>query len=141
METQRKTTIKVSTTVNLPVSKVWKLWTTPEDIVKWNNASNDWHTVKAENDLRTGGTFSSRMESKDGSAGFDFAGTYKKVILNHQIQYTIADSRRVSILFTGAGNKTIIVESFEAEDINPIEFQKQGWQSILNNFKKYAESV
>jgi uncharacterized protein YndB with AHSA1/START domain len=136
METQRKTTIKVSTTVNLPVSKVWKLWTTPED-----NASNDWHTVKAENDLRTGGTFSSRMESKDGSAGFDFAGTYKKVILNHQIQYTIADSRRVSILFTGAGNKTIIVESFEAEDINPIEFQKQGWQSILNNFKKYAESV
>ncbi len=132
--------ITVQATINAPVEKVWKSWTSPEDIVKWNAASDDWHTTKAENDLKTGGKFSSRMEAKDGSFGFDFGGIYDSVIEKESIEYTIADGRKVSISFKNMGERTVIIETFDAEQTNSPELQKQGWQAILNNFKKYTES-
>ncbi len=140
METSGKTTITVETTVNAPVQKVWEFWTGPEHIVKWNNASDDWHTPRAENDLRVGGKFWSRMEAKDGSFGFDFGGIYDEVTTNEVIAYTIDDGRKVKITFSPSGNETRIVETFEAESMNSIELQRTGWQAILDNFKKYAES-
>ncbi|MDQ2862419.1 MAG: SRPBCC family protein [Bacteroidota bacterium] len=139
METQNKTIITVETAVNAPVNKVWEYWTKPEHITKWNNASEDWHTPHAENDLRAGGKFSSRMEAKDGSFGFDFGGVYDAVHTNEYIEYTLGDDRKVKINFTDEGGKTKIVESFEPETENPEEMQKGGWQAILNNFKKYVE--
>ena len=139
METYTK--ITVQTTVNAPIDKVWELWTTPQHIVKWNNASPDWHTPIAENDLRSGGKFRSRMEAKDGSFGFDFEGVYDAVEINRLISYTMADGRTVNIVFTAKGNQTDIVEIFDAENENPIEMQQGGWQSILNNFKKYVEAT
>jgi len=140
METKEKTVITVKTTVNAPVAKVWEYWAKPEHITKWCNASDDWHTPRAENDLRTGGRFSSRMEAKDGSMGFDFGGVYDKVKSNEYIEYTMGDGRKVQVNFTANGNSTDIVEKFEAEDANPIEMQQGGWQAILDNFKKYTES-
>ncbi len=140
METLSKTTITVKAAVNAPVEKVWNLWTSPDHIIHWNNASDDWHTPRAENDLRTGGKFLSRMEAKDGSYGFDFEGVYDMVQLYERIEYTLDDGRKVKITFTGQGNTTYVVETFEAENENSIEMQKQGWQSILDNFKKYAEA-
>ncbi len=131
--------ITVTATIHAPVEKVWKLWSTPEDIMQWNSASDDWHTTKAENDLRTGGTFSSRMEAKDGSFGFDFGGVYDEVKNQELIAYTLGDGRTVSVTFTADGDNTSIVETFEAETANPVELQRGGWQAILNNFKKYAE--
>lgn len=140
METFNKTIITVVTTVNKPVDKVWELWTSPEHITKWNNASDDWHTPRAENDLRVGGKFLSRMEAKDGSFGFDFEGVYEVVKLNRLIEYTIGDGRKVKIMFTSLGNATRVIESFETESTNSTEMQKGGWQAILDNFKKYAET-
>ena len=140
METLKKSVISVQTKIDAPISLVWKYWTTPEDITRWNNASDDWHTPRAENDLRTGGKFSYRMEARDGSTGFDFGGVYDKVILNKQIDYTIGDGRKVNIVFSTVGNKTEVVETFETENIHSIEIQRNGWQSILDNFKKYAEA-
>ena len=140
METQNKTIITVENTVAAPVEKVWEYWTKPEHIIKWNNASDDWHTPRAENDLRTGGSFVSRMEARDGSMGFDFGGVYDDVKTNEYIEYTMGDGRKVEIFFTATGNTTKVVESFEAENTNPAELQKGGWQSILDNFKKYTES-
>lgn len=139
METQNKTIITVETMVNVPVDKVWEYWTKPEHITKWNSASEDWHTPHAENDLRAGGWFSSRMEAKDGSFGFHFGGVYDAVSTNEYIEYTIGDGRKVKINFTDEGGKTKIVESFDVETENPEEMQKGGWQAILNNFKKYVE--
>ncbi|MEO8403999.1 MAG: SRPBCC family protein [Chitinophagaceae bacterium] len=140
METQEKTVITVKNTINAPVEKVWENWTKPEHIVKWNQASDDWHTTKAENDLRKGGKFSSRMEAKDGSFGFDFGGVYDDVKTNEYIEYTIGDGRKVKIYFTSEGNKTNVVQEFEAESINSTEMQKGGWQAIMNSFKKYTEA-
>jgi len=140
METANKTNITVEATVNAPVEKVWKLWSGPEHITKWANASDDWHTTRAENDLREGGKFLSRMEAKDGSFGFDFGGVYDAVKTNQLIEYTIGDGRKVTIQFTGKGNETKVVETFEAESTNPVEMQRGGWQAILDNFKKYAEN-
>lgn len=139
METQNKTVITVESIIDAPVEKVWEYWTRLQHITKWNNASDDWHTPRAENDLRVGGSFVSRMEAKDGSMGFDFGGTYDAVKPNEYIEYTIADGRKVKVNFTSTGNKTIVVENFEAEDENPIELQRGGWQAILDNFKKYTE--
>ena len=139
METNTNTKITVENTVNATFEKVWKLWTAPEHIVKWNNASADWHTPHAENDLRVGGKFVSRMEAKDGSFGFDFGGVYDEVIINKSIAYTLGDVRKVKIFFTSHGNETKVVETFEAETTNSIEMQKGGWQAILDNFKKYTE--
>ena len=135
-----KTIITVEATVNASVNRVWKFWTSPEHIILWNNASEDWHTPRAENDFRVGGSFLSRMEAKDGSYGFDFAGAYNEIKTHELILYTLFDGRKVRIIFETAGNSTTIAESFEAESENPVELQKYGWQSILNNFKQYVES-
>ena len=140
METISKTTITVESTVNASVEKTWKFWTGVEHITKWNSASEDWHTPRATNDLRTGGKFTSRMEAKDGSFGFDFGGTYSEVKPNQRIAYTMDDGRKVNITFSGNNKATKVVETFEAEGVNSIELQRTGWQSILDNFKKYTES-
>ena len=135
-----KQEITIETTVKSPVAKVWEYWTKPEHIIKWNNASDDWHTTKAESDLREGGKFSSRMEAKDGSFGFDFGGVYDKLKENELIEYTIGDGRKVKITFSNNGTETKVVETFEAENTNSIEMQKDGWQAILDNFRKYTET-
>jgi uncharacterized protein YndB with AHSA1/START domain len=140
METQEKTIITVETTVNAPASKVWEYWIKPEHITKWNNASDDWHTPWVKADFREGGNFTARMEAKDGSFGFDFGGVYDILRKNEYIEYTIGDGRKVKITFSPAGNKTKVVESFEAENTNSVELQKGGWQAILDNFKKYTEA-
>ena len=139
METTEKTMITVSNTVNAPVEKVWQYWTGPEHIIKWNNASNDWHTPMAENDLRVGGKFLSRMEAKDGTMGFDFWGIYDEVITNELIAYTMGDGRKASVVFEATGKETKINTTFEAETENSIELQRDGWQAILDNSKKYTE--
>ena len=133
--------IKVETVVNAPVEKVWEYWTDPKHIVKWNNASEDWHTTEAKNDLKIGGKFTSRMEAKDGSFGFDFGGVYTEVRLYEVISYVLDDGRKVEINFINEENKTKIIENFEGENEHPPEFQQMGWQAILDNFKKYSEQV
>jgi len=140
MSTTNKQVLTVETTVNAPVEKVWKYWTEPAHVMKWNSASDDWHTPRAENDLRVGGKFSSRMEAKDGSMGFDFGGVYEKVDDLKLIEYTMGDGRRVSIRFSTEGNTTRVVEDFDAEETNPIEMQQYGWQSIMDSFKRYTEN-
>ena len=135
-----QTKITVEARVNAPVEKIWKIWNTPADIMQWNTADPSWHTPSSENDLRTGGKFKTRMEAKDGSFGFDFEGTYDKVDLHKEIAYTMPDGRTASTLFEEKDGKTSIATTFDAETENEPEFQKQGWQSILNNFVKYAES-
>jgi uncharacterized protein YndB with AHSA1/START domain len=130
----------VQTTIHAPLAKAWEFWTTPEHIMQWNNASDDWHTTNAQNDLRKGGNFSSRMEAKDGSFGFDFGGTYDEVIVHELIAYTLGDGRKVNVTFESHGDETNIVEIVEAENENPIEMQQVGWQAILDNFKRYTES-
>ena len=132
--------ITVSAEINAPLETVWNCWTSPEDIVKWNHASDDWHTTRSVNDLRPGGRFESRMEAKDGSFGFDFSGTYTHVKLQERIEYTLDDDRKVTVTFAGLGSATQVVETFEAESENTVELQEGGWQMILNNFKKYTES-
>jgi uncharacterized protein YndB with AHSA1/START domain len=133
-------TITVETAVNAPAAKVWTCWTEPQHITQWNNASDDWHTPTAENDLQTGGRFCYRMAAKDGSASFDFGGTYTSVKPNTEIAYTIDDGRTVTVTFTANDGQTKIVETFEAEDSHSIEMQRSGWQAILDNFKKYVET-
>jgi uncharacterized protein YndB with AHSA1/START domain len=132
--------INISTTINAPVTKVWDFYTQPEHIVNWNNASPDWHTPKATNDLRAGGRFLSRMEAKDGSEGFDFEGTYDEVVVGSLIKYHLDDDRKVSINVTEVDGQTQVDVSFDAESENSEELQRSGWQSILDNFKTYVES-
>lgn len=131
-----KTPITIEATINAPVEKVWHIYTTPEYIMKWNNASPDWHTPRAENDLRTGGSFVSRMEAKDGSMGFDFGGVYDDVKTNELIAYTMGDGRKARVMFSGSETQTTVVVTFDPEDTNPIDMQRGGWQAILDNFKK-----
>jgi len=133
--------VTIQATVQAPVEKVWNYWNEPTHIKKWNTPSEDWHTPFSENDLRVGGKFTSRMEAKDGSFGFDFGGIYDEVNTNEYIAYTLGDGRKVTITFKDLGDATEIVETFDAETQNPVEFQQQGWQAILNNFKKYAEET
>lgn len=140
METTKRTTITVEVTIKASVGIVWQYWTLPEHITNWNNASDDWHTTKAENDLRVGGKFLSRMEAKDGSQGFDFWGIYDTVEIHELIEYTMGDGRKAKIVFKDSGKETKIVITFEVESENPIEMQRSGWQAILDNFKKYAKS-
>ncbi|MGO4290282.1 SRPBCC family protein [Chitinophaga sp. RAB17] len=141
MNTATKNLITVSAIVNAPVAKVWDAWTNPVHIIKWNSASDDWHTPKAENDIRTGGKFLSRMEAKDGSWGFDFAGVYDEVKDHELIAYTLGDGRTVAITFEGEGNTTKVTETFEAEAENSLEMQQSGWQAIMDHFKKYTETL
>jgi uncharacterized protein YndB with AHSA1/START domain len=139
MKTNVKTKINVGTYVHAPVERVWQVWTDPFHIKRWNNASTDWFTPYAENDLREGGSFISRMEARDGSSGFDFTGTYDIVEPHRLIEYTMDDGRRVRVEFTADGNRTRISETFEAESSNPEDLQREGWQAILDNFKYHAE--
>ncbi len=134
------TKITVETTVSADVKKVWDYWTQPEHITKWNFASDDWHCPRAENDLKVGGKLSSRMEAKDGSFGFDFEAIYDEVIDHEKITYTMADGRQATTSFENLGDKTKINIVFDAENENPVEMQKGGWQAILDNFKKYVEA-
>lgn len=141
METTKSTTkVTVEATINAPVEKVWNYWSEPAHIMKWNSASDDWHTPFSENDLRTGGEFKSRMEAKDGSFGFDFGGTYDDVVTHKRIAYTMGDGRKVHVDFTTTGDQTHVSETFDAESQNPVEMQRGGWQAILDNFKKYTEA-
>ncbi len=133
-------TLEVKATVKSPIEKVWNFWTDPTHITKWCTATPEWQTPKAENDLRVGGTFMSRMEAKDGSMGFDFKGTYDEVKLYQRIVYTMEDGRKAWIDFQKAGDSVEIVERFHAENTNPVEMQQAGWQAILDSFKKYTES-
>jgi uncharacterized protein YndB with AHSA1/START domain len=136
-----KISITIKSTVNAPVEKIWEYWSEPEHIKKWNNASEDWHTTHAENNLRAHGKFLSRMEAKDGSFGFDFSGIYDEVKLYEVIAYTLGDGRKVKISFVGEEKKTEITVVFEAESTNSTEMQQGGWQAILDNFKKYTEGI
>jgi uncharacterized protein YndB with AHSA1/START domain len=134
------TVITVETTVNAPVEKVWEYWTEPRHIIRWNNASADWCTLKAENNLREGGSFSATMAAKDGSFSFDFGGVYDTIKKHELIEYTMGDGRKVKVVFTANGNETKVVEEFEAESTHSIEMQKGGWQAIMDNFKKHVEA-
>ncbi|MBA3681727.1 MAG: SRPBCC domain-containing protein [Bacteroidetes bacterium] len=140
METVNNTTITVEATVNAPVEKVWKFWNEPQHITNWCAASDDWHAPKADNDLKVGGKFSTTMAAKDGSFSFEFGGEYTKVENNKAIEYTMGDGRKVWIKFSGNGNETKVIETFDPESQNPIEMQRGGWQAILDNFKKYTEA-
>lgn len=134
--------ITIQTTVNKPVEKVWASWTLPEHITKWNQASPDWHCPKASNDLRVGGEFSATMAAKDGSASFDFAGIYTKVTPLQEIAYKMADNREVEVIFEKIDETTTkITETFDAEGTHTLEQQREGWQSILNSFKKHTENL
>lgn len=135
-----QSTVAIETIIHAPVEKVWACWTEPEHITQWNSASDDWHTPRAENDLRVGGKFLSRMEARDGSVGFDFSGVYDRVEKNKLIAYTMDDGRKVSVEFSGDESQTKVAEVFEPESTNPVEMQKAGWQAILDNFKEYVEN-
>ena len=132
--------ISIETFVKSNIGKVWSAWTTPADINQWNAASDDWHNPRSSSDLRVGGKFCYRMEAKDGRMGFDFEGMYTKVIPEKVIEYVLGDNRAVSITFEPVNGGVKVVETFEAEDANSAEMQRQGWQSILNRFASYVES-
>lgn len=138
MESVKKVTVQVQ--VHAPLHVVWDYWIDPEHIMKWNTASDEWHTPSAVNDLRPGGYFNYRMEAKDASLGFNFEGMYDIVELNKQIDYTINDGRKVHILFeNNDADSTVITETFDAESQNSAEVQRNGWQAILDRFKYYVE--
>ncbi len=137
----KKNYVTVETTVQAPIEKVWDYLTQPAHITKWNFASHDWCCPTATNDLKVGGKFSYRMESKDGRHGFDFGGVYTLVEPQHKISYKLADDRTVDITFVTQGNTVKVMETFAAESQNTIEMQRSGWQSILNNFKKHVENA
>jgi uncharacterized protein YndB with AHSA1/START domain len=132
--------ITVETTVSAPIEEVWRAWTTPADIQQWNAASDDWHTTKAAVDLRAGGSFSSRMEARDGSMGFDFAGTYTRIVEHKLIESSFGD-RLLLVEFLSGQDGITVRETFDAETTHPVEQQRQGWQSILNRFAKHVEAA
>lgn len=133
------TQLTVNATIAADIQKVWEAWTQPDHITKWNFASDDWCCPKAENDLQTGGKYLARMEAKDGSFGFDFEAVYDEILTHQKISYTMADGRQSITTFKANGNTTEVSTTFDAETSNPIDMQQQGWQAILNNFKKYVE--
>ncbi len=132
--------ITVGTAVSGNPKKVWDYWTRPEHIVKWNFASDDWCCPHAENDLRVGGKMKSRMEAKDGSFGFDFEAVYDEVSVHKKIAYTMGDGRQAVTIFENADGKTKVTTTFDAENTHPLEMQRDGWQEILENFRKYTEA-
>jgi uncharacterized protein YndB with AHSA1/START domain len=135
----RKITVEI--TVNKDLDFVWNSWTQPDHILQWNHASDDWHTVRALNDLKVGGKFFYRMEAKDGSFGFDFESIYELVNEKQELTYIMSDGRSATTIFQKNEIETKVTTTFDLENENPIELQKAGWQAILNNFKKYAESI
>jgi uncharacterized protein YndB with AHSA1/START domain len=132
--------ITVETHVNAPVENVWHIYTDPESVQAWNTPSSDWHTTSARNDLRVGGTFSYRMEAKDGSDGFDFTGEYDEVVQNERIAYTMSDGRTVDVTFSPMEGGTHVTVRFDPETQNTYEVQRDGWQAILDSFKRYTET-
>lgn len=132
--------ISVETTVRAPIGSVWKAYSNPEDIVHWNAASDDWHTTKSVVDLRPGGKFCSRMEAKDGSFGFDFEGTYTKVVENSLIEYDFGD-RKAKVEFNEVSGGVSVRVLFDSEETHSIEQQRDGWQAILDRFKQHVEST
>lgn len=132
--------ITIETEVNAPLPAVWDAWVNPEDIVKWNFALDEWCCPRADINLEVGGKFNYRMEAKDGSMGFDFEGSFTEISPRESIHFTLGDDRVVIVEFTETANGVRLTETFEAEDENAAEQQKQGWQSILNNFKRHVES-
>ena len=131
--------ITVETKVAAPIEDVWRAWTTPEDIKQWNAASDDWHTTASAVDLRVGGQFSARMEAKDGSMGFDFAGTYTAVVPYERIEFTFGD-RVATVEFIREDGAVTVRETFDAEDTHPPDQQRQGWQAILDHFARHVEA-
>lgn len=140
MVTKNIMPITVETIVNKTISKTWEFWTNPSDILQWNFASPDWHCPFAENDLKVSGKFKYTMAAKDDSMSFDFEGSYTHVVKESIIEYVLGDGRKVKITFESLGDKTKIVETFDPESENTIELQRNGWQAILNNFKKHTET-
>lgn len=140
MEIIEKTRITVATKVSLPLEKVWDLWTDPDHIIHWNHASEDWHTTRAENDLRAGGRFNFRMESIKDNDGFDFSGVYDKIEPYRLIEYILDDGRKVQIEFFSREDGTVVTEAFESEQEHSIDLQREGWQAILDNFRNYAQT-
>jgi uncharacterized protein YndB with AHSA1/START domain len=132
--------ITVEKLVNADIESVWRAWTTPDDIKQWNAASDDWHTTKASVDLREGGAFSSRMEAKDGSMGFDFAGTYTRIETHRLIEASFMGERMLNVAFEASPEGVMVRETFDAEETHPMEQQREGWQAILNNFARHVES-
>jgi uncharacterized protein YndB with AHSA1/START domain len=133
-------TITVETSIKAPIEKVWSYYNEPAHITTWATPSPDWHAPRAENDLRVGGKFNTRMEAKDGSAGFDFTGTYTEVVPNQRIAYTMDDGRKVVTTLAEEDSAVKVTTIFDPENENPIEMQRGGWQAILDNFKKHVES-
>ena len=131
--------ITVSAIINSPIIKVWQFFNEPQHITKWNQAADTWHCPASENDLKLGGKFKYTMSAKDNSFSFDFEGVYTQVDLYKQIDYVLADDRKVSVFFKEENNQTTVTEIFETENENTLELQQQGWQAILNNFKNYTE--
>ncbi|WP_159639817.1 SRPBCC family protein [Erysipelothrix anatis] len=133
--------ISITTRVNQPIDLVWEVWNDPQHIKKWNQASEDWHTVHASNNLTVGGQLLSRMEAKDGSMGFDFGGTYTAVEPLSRIDYVLDDGREVSVVFSENYDSTTVTQTFDPEATNPIAFQQAGWQAILDSFAHYTEKL
>jgi uncharacterized protein YndB with AHSA1/START domain len=138
--TAKKTRIQIGADIKAPVQKVWDLYNDAKHVVKWNNPSPDWHTPKAENDFRVGGNFVYTMAARDGSAQFDFGGTYDKVDKHKQVHYVMGDGRDVTVTYKEQNGGTRMDVDFEAETQNSIDMQRDGWQGILNNFKNYVEA-
>lgn len=132
--------ITIETTVAAELSEVWSAWNSPEEIQQWNAASDDWHTTQSTVDLREGGRFLSRMEARDGSAGFDFEGTYTRIAPHRLIEYRMSDGREVRTEFIKGDGGVRVTIAFDAEAENPAEMQRQGWQAILNNFARHVET-
>ncbi len=133
--------VEVKTLVRAPLKHVWTCWVTPKHVIGWNFASDDWHTPKANNELRVGGRFVYTMAAKDGSFSFDFSGTFIEITEHKKIITRLDDDRMVVVEFEDLGREVSVVETFEIEDENSEELQRQGWQAILDNFKKYSESI
>jgi len=140
MEASNNVVVTIETTVRKPAAEVWAYWTEPRHITQWCSANDDWHAPRAENDVRVGGKFVTRMEAKDGSFGFDFGGVYDEVRINEFLSYTMEDGRKVAVSFIAQEDGTKVVETFDAEATNSVDMQRAGWQAILDNFKKYSES-
>lgn len=132
--------ITIETVVNAPLERVWEAWNNPTEIQQWNAASPDWHTTRSTVDLRVGGQFTSRMEAKDGSMGFDFEGTYTRIEPQRRIEYRMSDGREVEVLFEERADGVLVTNTFDAESENPAEMQRQGWQAILDNFGRHVEA-
>src|SRR5262245_47711963 len=126
--------ITVETTVKAGLDRVWDAWNNPDDIKQWNSAQDDWHTTRSTVDLREGGKFTSRMEAKDGSEGFEFEGIYTRIVPHKTIEYRMGDGREVKVEFVERPDSVLVKETFDTETENPPELQRQGWQAILDNF-------